>query len=107
MKQRIIGVLVFILLIGSTAAWAEPPVSGAIFTTNSACTQTNGNIYTLKTDIYLDGGPQHPGAAGLPDDSYYVQVTDPSGATVLGTSVGTTNEKPITVSNGEMQGCLQ
>lgn len=65
------------------AAQAQP-ISGAIFTTNSACTQVNGNIYDNKGDVYLDGGPPAPGAAGLPDGFYWVQVTDPSGAVVLG-----------------------
>ena len=55
------------------------PVSGAIFTTDLGCTGVNINIFQSKDDVYLDGGPAHVGAAGLPDGSYYVQVTEPNG----------------------------
>src|SRR3954454_19478762 len=65
---------------------ADPPLPGAIFTTNSTCTDVNQNIFANKKSVYLDGGPSHPGAAGLPDGSYYVQVTTPDGA-VLGKSL--------------------
>jgi len=88
-------------------AFAAQPLPGAIFTTDSTCTGVNLNIYGDKADVYLDGGPAHKGAASLPDDSYYVQVTDPSGATVLGTSVGSGNETPFVVVNGEPASCYQ
>ena len=81
-------------------AVAAPPISGAIFTTD-VDNAVNENIYTSKLDVYLNGGPAHPGAAGLPDGDYFVQVTDPSGQTLLGTSVGTADETPIHVTNGE------
>ncbi len=61
----------------STSTRAFAPVTGAIFTTDSACAGTNVNIFQSKDDVYLDGGPAHPGAAGLPDGSYYVKVTEP------------------------------
>ena len=79
------------------------PVSGAIFTTNSTCTGVNLNIYASKDDVYLDGGPAHPGAAGLPDGSYYVRVTVPDGTTVLGKSL----TPVVTVSGGEFASCYQ
>jgi hypothetical protein len=85
---------------------AAPPVSGAIFTTDSTCTGVNLNIYASKDDVYLDGGPSHPSAAGLPDGAYYVRVTEPGG-TLLGTSVGTANPQPVTVSGGEFAQCYQ
>src|SRR5207249_11449733 len=72
------------------------PVSGAIFTTNSTCTGVNLNIYASKDDVYLDGGPAHPGAAGLPDGDYWVQVTEPGGK-VLGRS----SYAVVRVSGGE------
>jgi len=78
------------------------PVSGAIFTTDSTCTGVNLNIYGSKDDVYLDGGPAHPGAAGLPDGSYYVQVTEPGG-TVLGKSL----TPVVTVSGGEFAACYR
>ena len=82
---------------------AAPPLPGAIFTTDSTCTEVNQNIFDNKEDVYVDGGPAHPGAAGLPDGSYCVQVTDPSGATVLGKS----DPGAVTVVDGEFVQCYQ
>jgi hypothetical protein len=90
------------------SASADPPLPGAIFTTDQGCTGVDLNIYGAKADVYLDGGPAHPGAASLPDGNYYVQVTDPSGACVLGTSLGTADEQPFKVSNnGKTIPCIQ
>lgn len=94
-----------LLAIATTSAFMAP-VSGAIFTTDFACIGTNVNIFDSKSAVYLDGGPAHTGAAGLPDGLYYVQVTEPNG-TLLGTSVGTTNEKPVSVAGGEFSACAQ
>lgn len=82
------------------------PISGAIFTTNAGCTGVDLNIYSSKDAVYLDGGPSHPGAAGLPDGYYYCKVTTPDG-TLLGTSIGSGNDQPIHVINGEFVTCLQ
>ena len=63
-------------------------LTGAIFTTNSTGTVVNGNQYDSPCSVYLDGGPglHAPAtAAGLPDDYYYFQVTDPSGKQLLNT----------------------
>ena len=78
------------------------PMSGAIFTTESACTGTNINIFASKGDVYLDGGPAHTGAAGLPDGNYYVQVTEPNG-TLLGSTLSAT----VSVSGGEFALCYR
>ena len=86
-----------------TTIKADPPLPGAIFTTDSTCTEVNQNIFDNKEDVYIDGGPAHPGAAGLPDGSYCVQVTDPSGATVLGKS----DPGAVTVVGGEFVQCYQ
>src|SRR5262245_16109458 len=62
--------------------------SGAIFTTVADGSEVNFNIYPAKEDVYLDGGPgpgAPQGAAGLDDDTYVFQVTDPSGKTLLST----------------------
>jgi hypothetical protein len=83
---------------------AAPPVKGAIFTTDSACTVVNGNPYDFKEAVYLNGGPAKPGAAGLPDGYYYVRVTEPNGR-LLGTSVGSGNDTPVHVTNGEFDEC--
>jgi hypothetical protein len=90
----------------ATPALAAPPLPGAIFTTDSTCTGVNLNIYANKEDVYLDGGPAHPGAAGLPDGYYYVQVTEPGG-TLLGTSIGSGNDTPVHVTSGEFDLCYQ
>jgi hypothetical protein len=82
------------------------PVPGQIFTTDNTCTGVNINIYSSKDDVWLDGGPNSPGAAGLPDGEYYVKVTEPDG-TLLGTSLGTADETPVVVSGGEFAACVQ
>jgi len=77
----------------------------ALFTTNSTCLRINGNIYPSKDAVYLNGGPTGPsGNSGLDPGLYYVKVTDPSGAVLLGASSGT----PITVTAaGKFSSCLQ
>jgi hypothetical protein len=81
--------LLFGSLIAATAptALAHAP-SGAIFTTVADGSEVNFNIYPSKEDVYLDGGPgpgAPQGAAGLDDDTYVFQVTDPSGKALLST----------------------
>jgi hypothetical protein len=84
--------------------FADPPLPGAIFTTDSTCTGVDLNIYGAKSDVYVDGGPAHTGAAGLPPGDYCVQVTNPSGSLVLGVSA----PGAVTVgSNGEFVDCYQ
>lgn len=99
------------LAIGSMPAHAVPPLPGAVFTSNAGCLSVNDNIYPLKADVYLNGGPSRPGAAGLlPNTYYYVQVTDPSGAVVLGTSLQNSNGdwKPVLTNNlGNFSECYQ
>lgn len=79
-------------------------VSGAIYTTDVACSGTDLNIYSSKDAVYLNGGPRHLGAAGLPDGEYYVQVTVPDG-TLLGTSLGMLDETPVSVASGMFTAC--
>ena len=101
----LITVMVAGLFLAPSALLAvdAPPLPGAIFTTDSTCTAVNQNIFDNKEDVYVDGGPAHPGAAGLPDGSYCVQVTDPSGQTVLGKS----DPGAVTVVDGEFVQCYQ
>lgn len=94
---------IVLLFVSSFAKPAFAQVSGAVFTTDISCGNTNVNIYSDKNTVYLNGGPQHGSSAGLPDGSYYVQVTDPSGAVVLGKSV-TPN---VTVTGGSFAHCYQ
>ena len=96
------------IFVAPTVLRAAPPLPGAVFTTDSTCSGVDLNIYGDKHEVYLDGGPSHPGAASLPDGNYYVQVTDPSGACVLGTSVGASDPTPFKVSgNGTSIPCIQ
>ena len=86
--------------------FADPPLPGAIFTTGfngTTCTGVDLNIYASKDLVYLNGGPSHPGAASLPDGSYYVKVTNPEGDKLLGTSG---NSTPFVVTGG-VASCIQ
>lgn len=107
-KKLAFTCILVVILISSMAltVFAAPPLPGAIFTTDGTCSGVNINIFTSKEAVFLDGGPAHPGAAGLPDGYYYVQVTSPEGS-VLGTSVGSLNETPVHVTNGEFDTCYQ
>ena len=103
LKKNCIWIAFVAVLAFGSSLRADPPLPGAIFTTDSTCTQVNQNIFDNKEDVYVDGGPAHPGAAGLPDGSYCVQVTDPSGQTVLGKS----DPGAVTVVGGEFVQCYQ
>src|SRR4026209_996716 len=86
-NRRHFAPLLFGSLIAATAfsALAHAP-SGAIFTTVADGSEVNFNIYPSKDAVYLDGGPgpgAPQGAAGLDDDTYVFQVTEPSGKTLL------------------------
>lgn len=75
---------------------------GAIQTSTANGTIVNQNIYDNKQDVYLNGGPQNANASGLPDGTYYFQVTDPSGATLLSSDAAMCRQ--LTVSNGRVSG---
>jgi hypothetical protein len=92
--------LLFGSLIAATAstALAHAP-SGAIFTTVADGSEVNFNIYPSKDAVYLDGGPgpgAPQGAAGLDDDTYVFQVTDPSGKTLLSTDAARCRQFVVT-----------
>jgi len=85
----------------SAASWSASPLPGAVFTTDLACTGADVNIYAQKSDVYLNGGPAHPGAANLPANTFYhVQVTTPSGDLVLGSSLNNTGSQRPVLTNG-------
>jgi hypothetical protein len=93
-------------LLGSPAAAAPPgtSISGAIFTTDSTGEPVNLNIYPSKESVYLNGGPginAPADAAGLPDGTYYFQVTDPSGKVLL--SSDAIECRQFTVEGGVIQ----
>jgi hypothetical protein len=98
----VLGVTIISLLtmVLNTAAMAQQ-VSGAIFTTDAYSTFVNANVYDIKEDVYLNGGPRPNApctAAGLPDGDYYFQVTDPSGSQLL--SMDGIGDRVVTVSHG-------
>jgi hypothetical protein len=79
-----------------------PSFAGAIYDTEITGTEVNQNIYTSKDDVYLNGGPQNRNAAGLEDGTYYFQVTDPSGATLLSEDLAVFRQ--VKVVNGRLAG---
>src|SRR4051794_27997181 len=104
MKRRLVsslGAVVLVLGLLPTGVLAAG-LTGAVFTTDSPCAGTNVNIFASKDEVYLDGGPAHEGAAGLPNGAYYGQVTEPDG-TVLGQTVTAS----IEVSGGSFLHCYQ
>src|SRR5438067_70018 len=68
-----------------TVSTGRAYAGNAIYTTTRDGTDVNANSYALSSDVYLSGGPQNRNSAGLPDGTYYFQVTDPSGKTLLST----------------------
>lgn len=86
------------------AGQASSPLTGAIFTTKIDGIPVNNNIYDYKESVYLNGGPQpnrRCDAAGLPNGTYYFQVTDPSGKTLL--SSDPIADRMIEVAGGVFQ----
>ncbi|TFY98449.1 hypothetical protein [Ramlibacter rhizophilus] len=83
-------------------------LQGAVYTsTLEQCDTVNRNLYALKSQVTVQGGPQNEKSAGLvPEAKFYVRVTSPSGNVVLGTSVGSPNERPIeTDATGKFTTC--
>lgn len=74
--RHVAGMLTAAALLVPAAATAQ--ISGAIYTSLGDGTVVNMNIYGAKADVYLNGGPQNLNAAGLPDGTYYFQVTSPN-----------------------------
>jgi hypothetical protein len=77
-------VTVLAILLAAVTALLGQPVAGAIWTTDPTCSGVDLNIYASKDAVYLNGGPAH--GTHLPAGDYYVKVTDPSGACILGAS---------------------
>ena len=84
--KLIVVPLAFLLAVTlSTSSVSAQGLKGAIYTTTMDGTAVNKNIYGSSSDVYLNGGPQNLNSSGLPDGTYYFQVTDPSGKTLLST----------------------
>ena len=77
-------------------------ISGAIQTTTKDGTAVNQNMYSALEDVYLSGGPQNQKAAGLPDGTYYFQVTNPSGSKLLSSDDAVCRQ--LTVAGGRVAG---
>lgn len=75
---------------------------GAIYTSLGDGTAVNHNIYDNKADVYLNGGPQNTNGPGMPNGTYYFQVTNPSGSTLLSTDLASCRQ--LTVANGVVSG---
>ena len=84
-RPGLLAALAVLALIVSAAPASAQNFSGSIFTTFADGTRVNGNIYPSKAAVYLNGGPQNENSAGLPDGTYYFQVTDPAAKVLLST----------------------
>src|SRR5215213_705934 len=103
-----------LILISVVAVFVSSPVwlnhilaasnnfSGAIYTSTFDGTIVNQNRYDDKMLVYLDGGPQNQNGSGIPDGTYYFQVTDPSGATLLSSDNAVCRQ--LTVAGGVVSG---
>jgi hypothetical protein len=77
-------------------------LSGTIYSTTKNGTAVNKNIFGSLQDVYVSGGPQNLNASGLPDNTYYFQVTDPSGKTLLSTDNAVCRQ--LNVTGGRVSG---
>jgi hypothetical protein len=91
---RLFAVFTLTLAVSAIPLFAAPPLPGAIFTTDGACNGTNVNIFAAKLDVFVNGGPAHPGAASLPAGTYFMRVTEPNGA-LLGNPPRDGSNNPI------------
>lgn len=76
-------VFTVISILCTVSVVAQGGFFGAIYTTLGDGQTVNQNVYESKDHVYLNGGPQNAQSQGLPDGTYYFQVTDPSGKTLL------------------------
>ncbi|MDA0770953.1 MAG: hypothetical protein O2821_12135 [Chloroflexi bacterium] len=87
MKAVLFASIFALVLVVANSAVQAASLSGAIFTTTPDGSFVNQNVkYNDKKEVYLDGGPPinaPASAAGLPDDIYVFQITDPSGKILL------------------------
>jgi hypothetical protein len=91
---RLFAAIALTLAVSAIPLFAAAPLPGAIFTTNAACNGTDLNIYASKLDVFVNGGPAHPGAASLPAGTYFMRVTEPNGA-LLGNPPRDGSNNPI------------
>ncbi len=92
------------ILLAVTLLTVSAFAGNAAYTTDFSGTIVDQNIYTNHSDVYLNGGPQNQHDHGLPDGTYYFQVTDPSGATLLSTDNAVCRQ--VQVINGSVAGSV-
>ena len=90
-------ILVLVSVMAPAVALAAP-MSGAIWTTDGSGDPVDKNIYEYRTDVYLNGGPKNNQTQGLPDGTYWVQVTAPNGIPLGNPAT------PVIVSGGSFEG---
>jgi hypothetical protein len=103
-RREVVVLVMFAAAVVAAIGFASTTyaVAGAIFTTDAGCVGTNENIFDEQSEVYLDGGPQHEGAAGLDDGTYFVQVTQPNGFLL-----GKSSTDVVTVTDGSFAECYQ
>lgn len=94
--------LLFVSTVFIAVNTASAGLSGAIYSTTKDGTAVNKNIFGSLQDAYVSGGPQNQNASGLPDGTYYFQVTDPSGKTLLSTDNAVCRQ--LNVTGGRVSG---
>jgi hypothetical protein len=84
LRARRLASALFLAGLLPAAVHAEA-INGAIYTSTADGTTVNANLYATKDLVYLNGGPSNANCLGgdLDNGSYYFQVTDPSGASLL------------------------
>ena len=85
MYRKAVQIIFVLLALNFLGGAALAQNTGHIFTTFQDGTTVNANIYPSKDAVFLNGGPQNHSAKGLPDGTYYFQVTDPNGSVLLST----------------------
>jgi hypothetical protein len=88
--------------LASGSALAAAQGTSAVYTTDKTGTVVDGNIYEVSGDVYISGGPQNTKASGPPNGTYYFQVTDPSGKTLLSSDPAACRQ--LTVAGGRVVG---
>src|SRR5215218_693206 len=110
MRKQLLSKLVYCasltvaLGVVSLTAFAQGSFFGAIYTTLGDGQTVNQNLYPSKDAVYLNGGPQNENAQGLPNGTYYFQVTNPSGSVLLSTDNAVCRQ--VLVSGGKMAGAV-
>lgn len=88
-RSRTVVVLFILAVLNMASGYLfETRVSAAGFSGKIATTTFDGqdeHFFASKEAVYLNGGPVNAGGPGLPDGTYYFQVTGPSGNDLLST----------------------